>query len=61
MSAFMEIVVRGLRASVPLRLPFGRRLDARAFVLERGERGNCCSTAPPRWSPTWPRSRRWAG
>jgi glyoxylase-like metal-dependent hydrolase (beta-lactamase superfamily II) len=35
----MEIVVPGLRASAPLRLAFGRRLDARAFVLER-EHGN---------------------
>jgi hypothetical protein len=35
----LEFVVPGLRASAPLRLPFGRRLDARAFVLER-EGGN---------------------
>lgn len=35
----LEEVVPGLHASPPLRLPFGRDLRARAYVLER-ERGN---------------------
>ena len=35
----MEEIVPGLRASAPLRLPFGRDLHARAYLLER-EHGN---------------------
>jgi hypothetical protein len=35
MIASLDIVVPGLRASAPERLPFGRSLDIRAYLLER--------------------------